>query len=315
MIFPDFDPALFTIPQFTLGSFAIGPLAIRWYALAYVAGILLGWRYAVMLVRNTRLWGARGPVATPVQVDDLILWITLGVIVGGRLGYVLFYMLPLEGQRQLLEQDWTVVFRTWEGGMSFHGGLIGVTLAIIGFAVANKMDILRLGDLAAPAVPIGLFFGRIANFINGELWGRETGAPWGIVFCNDRLRDPNTGICPAGEYPRHPSQLYEAALEGLFIFLVLWWASHNARWLRRPGALTGLFLTLYGTFRILLEGVRNPDAGLDRLPLGLTMGILLSVPMVAIGLFLLFLAMRRPLPPEEDAAPPKSASKAAHESA
>ena len=313
MPFPDFDPALFTIPQFEVAGWAIGPLAIRWYALAYVAGILLGWRYGLMLVRNLRLWGPRGPIATPVQIDDLVLWITLGVIVGGRLGYVLFYMLPMAEGRAMVASDWLVIFRVWEGGMSFHGGLIGVALAIIGFSWANRIDILRLGDLVAPCAPIGLFFGRIANFINGELWGRETSMPWGVVFCNDRLREQGGGVCAAGEWPRHPSQLYEAALEGLVIFLVLRWATHRARWLRRRGALVGLFLLLYGVFRMLLEQVRHPDAGLDNLPFGLTMGLMLSLPMAVIGMFLLFLAMRQPV--EDDAPPAEPPTAKAHEPA
>ena len=311
MNFPDFDPAVFTIPQFHLGALVLGPLSVRWYALAYIAGILLGWRYAVSLAKSPRLWGGRA-VATPIQIDDLVLWITIGVIVGGRLGYVLFYMLPVPESRAILANDWTEVFKTWHGGMSFHGGMIGVTVAVIAFALANRMNILRLGDLVAPCAPIGLFFGRIANFINGELWGRETGVPWGMVFCNDRLRGPDH-TCPAGDYPRHPSQLYEAALEGLVIFLVLRWATHHVRWLRREGAVTGAFLTLYGAFRILLEGTRNPDPGLDRLPFGLTMGILLSVPMLLAGLALIIRALRRPLPPEaEDAA---AATPDAHEPA
>jgi phosphatidylglycerol:prolipoprotein diacylglycerol transferase len=299
--FPDFDPAIFTIPQFHLGAVVIGPLAVRWYALAYVAGILLGWRYGVMLVKNQRLWGARKPTATPLQIDDLILWITLGVILGGRIGYVLFYMLPVPEQRAQLAADWTEVFKVWHGGMSFHGGAIGVMIAVAAFAVVNRIDMLKLGDLTAPCVPIGLFFGRIANFINGELWGRETSLPWGVVFCNERLRNESPNhACPAGDWPRHPSQLYEAALEGMVIFAVLALATWRWRWLRRRGALTGMFLTLYGMFRIMLEGVRNPDPGLDRLPLGLTMGMLLSAPMVIVGVFLLWLALRAPLPPESE---------------
>ena len=247
-----------------------------------------------------------------MQIDDLVLWITLGVIVGGRLGYVLFYMLPVAEGRAVLAHDWTEIFKTWHGGMSFHGGMIGVTVAVVAFALANRMSILRLGDLVAPCAPIGLFFGRIANFINGELWGRETGVPWGMVFCNDRLRGPN-GTCPAGEYPRHPSQLYEAALEGMVIFLVLLWLTRRVRWLRREGAVTGAFLALYGLFRILLEGTRQPDEGLNTLPFGLTMGILLSIPMLIAGLALLVRALRAPLPPETGDGPALPAD--AHEPA
>jgi phosphatidylglycerol:prolipoprotein diacylglycerol transferase len=263
--FPDFDPVLVHL----------GPFAIRWYALAYVAGILLGWRYAVGMLKNARLWQFRAPPLSPEQMDDLILWITLGVIVGGRLGYVLFY------KPALIWTDPLEIVRTWNGGMSFHGGLIGVTLALVGFAVGNRINLLRLADLTAPAVPIGLFFGRVANFINGELWGRPTTLPWGMVFPR------------AGPEPRHPSQLYEAGLEGLALFLILRWATHGAKLLPRRGAVTGLFLVFYGAFRILLEHVREPDRDMPGFPFGLTMGIMLSVPMVLAGLALI-LYSRRP---------------------
>jgi len=169
--FPDFDPVLIHL----------GPLAIRWYALAYVAGILLGWRYCVNLVRNLTLWGERTPTATVSQLDDLVLWITLGVILGGRLGYVLFY------KPALFAADPLEIVQVWHGGMSFHGGLIGVSVALILFARGAKMDLLRLADLVAPCVPIGLFFGRLANFINGELWGRVTQVPWAVVFCSPHI--------------------------------------------------------------------------------------------------------------------------------
>ena len=175
------------------------------------------------------------------------------------------------------------IFQIWNGGMSFHGGFLGVMFAIAGFAIANKTDMLRLGDLVAPCVPFGLFFGRLANFINGELWGRPTHLPWGMVFCTPNIMKTNFGQCPAGLDPRHPSQLYEASLEGIALFLILRWATHRARWLPRQGALTGLFMLFYGVFRIALENVRQPDQGLDHLPLGLTMGIILSTPMVLVG--------------------------------
>jgi len=273
--FPDFDPVLIQL----------GPIAIRWYALAYVAGILLGWRWAVALVKSRRPWRDAAPTATERQVDDLVLWITLGVIVGGRLGYVLFY------RPELIWTDPVEILRTWNGGMSFHGGLLGVTIALFGFALANRIEVVRLADLTAPAVPIGLFFGRIANFINGELWGRPTDAPWGVIFPQ------------AGPLARHPSQLYEAALEGLALFLILLWATHFARLLPRKGAVAGLFLTGYGVFRILLEGVREPDRGMPDFPLGLTMGGMLSIPMVIVGVGLL-LYSRRPaaLAPPDPAA-------------
>ena len=281
MIFPDFDPVMLHL----------GPLAIRWYALAYVAGILIGWRYAVSLVKNPRLWGGQTPVATPLQIDDLVLWVTLGVILGGRLGYVLFY------DTSVIWQDPLEVFKVWQGGMSFHGGLIGVTVAIAGFAWKNKIAPFRLSDIVAPVVPIGLFFGRIANFINGELWGRGTTAPWGVVFCNKTI-EATYGDCPAGLGARHPSQLYEAALEGLVLFVVLRLATHRFKWLRRDGAITGLFLVGYSLCRIVLENVREPDKQMPHFPLGLTMGMMLSTPMFLAGAFLLWRAFSKPLPPE-----------------
>ncbi len=263
MQFPNFDPVIFQI----------GPLAIRWYALAYVAGILLGWQYAVRLVKNARLWGGQTPVANGEQIDDLILWITLGVIVGGRIGYILFYA------PNLIWDDPLEIFQVWKGGMSFHGGFLGVVTAVILFARANRMDMFKLGDLVAPAVPIGLFFGRIANFINGELWGRPTSVPWGIQF-------PAAGI----EY-RHPSQIYEALLEGLVLFLILRFATHRLLWLQRRGAVCGLFMIGYGLFRVSLESVREPDA--QMLPFlrdVVTMGTLLSIPMLLVGVWMVWRA-------------------------
>jgi phosphatidylglycerol:prolipoprotein diacylglycerol transferase len=291
--FPDFDPVLVHL----------GPFAIRWYALAYVAGILIGWRYAVGLVRNASLWRGAAPTAVDRQVDDFVLWVTIGIIVGGRLGYVLFYML-LQQPDLLLQKPWTI-FATWEGGMSFHGGLIGVTLAILGFARNQKIDVVRLGDLTAACAPFGLFFGRLANFINGELWGRPTGAPWGIVFCNTRLQMANGGVCPAGFEPRHPSQLYEAGLEGLVLFAILRFATHGRKLLPRRGAVSGLFLLFYGLFRMALENVREPDRGMPDFPFGLTMGMLLSLPLVLGGIALLVWSRRpsalaQPLPPSPE---------------
>ena len=259
MQFPEFDPVLIHL----------GPIAIRWYALAYVAGILLGWRYGVRLVRNLKIWRGRRPTADDKQIDDLVLWVTLGVIVGGRLGYVLFY------RPDLFVTDPMEILRTWNGGMSFHGGLIGVTLAMCGFAMANRINVVRLADVTSPCVPIGLFFGRIANFINGELWGRPTTLPWGIIF-------PRAGL-----EPRHPSQLYEAGLEGIALFLLLRWATHGPKLLPRKGAVSGLFLVGYAISRILLEFVREPDRDMPHFPLGLTMGMMLSIPMLAAGIGLI----------------------------
>jgi phosphatidylglycerol---prolipoprotein diacylglyceryl transferase len=290
--FPDIPRELFSLPAVDLGGLKLGPFAVRWYALAYIAGILLGWRYAVGLVRNSKLWGPAGPPARDVQIDDMILWITVGIILGGRLGYVLFYMLPLASGRETLLHDPVEVVRLWHGGMSFHGGAIGVAIALVAFARAQRLSLLGLADVAAACVPIGLFFGRVANFINGELWGRVTTAPWGIVFCGRHIETYADGGCIAGPLPRHPSQLYEATLEGLILFLILRLATHRAHCLARPGQVTGLFLMFYGLFRIALENVRMPDEGLRDLPLGITVGMMLSAPMVLAGVFLIWRGSR-----------------------
>jgi phosphatidylglycerol:prolipoprotein diacylglycerol transferase len=294
--FPDFDPVAIPIPALHLGALVLGPFPIRWYALGYIAGILLGWRYGIAMVRNLKLWGPRTPTATPAQIDDLILWITLGIILGGRIGYILFYMLVNDTQRADLFAHPLTAFEVWNGGMSFHGGFLGAGLAIVAFARINRIDLLLLADLAAPCEPIGHFFVRIANFVNGELWGRVTHVPWGMVFCNAHIRAANNGLCPAGPDPRHPSQLYEAALEGLVMFLVLRWATHHAKWLQKRGAIIGLWLAGYGLSRTLLETVRSPDEGMPSFPLGLTMGMILSIPMLLAGLWLLWRALRAPAP-------------------
>ncbi|OGN49618.1 MAG: prolipoprotein diacylglyceryl transferase, partial [Caulobacterales bacterium RIFOXYA1_FULL_67_7] len=200
MPFPEFDPVLIHL----------GPLPIRWYALAYVAGIVLGWWYAARLVKTERLWAPGKPPINTTQLDDLVLWIVLGIILGGRLGYALFYKPIMYAQLftgQTLGERFEL-FQLWTGGMSFHGGFLGVCLAIVLYSRSQKIDMLRLGDVIAPVVPIGLMFGRLANFINGELWGRETTVPWAVRFCNARIQQMY-GFCPAGDAPRHPSQLYE----------------------------------------------------------------------------------------------------------
>lgn len=286
MPFPEFDPVLISI----------GPLPIRWYALAYVGGIVLGWWYAARLVKTERLWLPGRPPMTPVQLDDLALWIAIGIILGGRLGYALFYQPQMFAQLftgETLGQRFELL-QLWTGGMSFHGGFLGVVAAIVIFARKNGLPMLKVGDLIAPVVPIGLLFGRIANFINGELWGRETTVPWAIRFCNDRIREMY-GFCPAGDVPRHPSQLYEAGLEGLLLLAVLSFMIWKGRALARPGLITGVFLVGYGLSRALLETVRQPDAGLDNLPLGLTMGMMLSIPMILVGAWLIWRARSRPL--------------------
>ena len=281
---------------------------IRWYALAYVAGIVLGWWYAGVLIKKNSLWSPRRPPIGSVQLDDLILWITLGIILGGRLGYALFYK-PAMYLQLFTGDSWgerLELFQLWTGGMSFHGGFLGCTLAVILYSRRQKLNTLSIGDMALSTAPIGLFFGRIANFINGELWGRETTVPWAVRFCNARI-EQMYGVCPAGDVPRHPSQLYEAGLEGLLLFGILALAVWKFRLLSKPGYITGLFLVGYGVIRASLENVRQPDVGFDHLPFGLTMGMILSIPMVLVGAWLIWRAWKTPpvveeLEPEEAAA-------------
>lgn len=258
--YPVIDPVLVNI----------GPLPIRWYALAYISGILLGWRYILDLLKTEYLWGARKPLLSPVQLDDLILWITLGIIVGGRIGHVVFYT------PQILLADPLEIFMVWHGGMSFHGGTLGVLIATLVFARLNKLDLYELGDLICAAAPLGLLFGRLANFIKPELWGRVTEVPWAMIFPG------------AGPLPRHPSQLYEAALEGVVLFLILRWGTHGAKLLQKRGVIAGLFFLGYGLIRVALENVREPDVGMPDFPLGLTMGMILSLPMILGGSWLIW---------------------------
>ena len=295
--FPDIPPAIFTIPAVHLGSLLLGPFPIRWYALGYITGILLGWRYAVRLARDRKLWGAAGPPATVPQIDDMILWITIGVIAGGRIGYILFYMLPLASGRADLAADPVEIIRLWHGGMSFHGGLTGVIIALVIFTRQQRIGLLSLTDLVAPCVPIAFGLVRVANFVNGELWGRVTRSPIGMVFCGSHLATNADGSCVAGPLPRYPSQLFEATFEGLVLFALLWVATYRWGWLRRQGAITGLFLLGYGVARTSLENVRMPDEGLRDLPYGLTMGMILSAPMILGGVFLMWRAFRRPVEP------------------
>lgn len=225
----------------------IGPIAIRWYALAYVAGILLGWWYALRLVRDSRLWTAWGgqPPLSDRQVDDFIVWATLGIILGGRIGYILFYGLIYQPEQY---SDPMVWLRIWEGGMSFHGGLIGVIVAVILFAILKRLDMVRMGDVVASVAPIGLFTGRIANFVNGELFGKVApDVPWAMVFPH------------GGPLPRHPSQIYEGLMEGVLLFVILRALAYRFRAFDRPGAITAAFLFFYGLFRIIGEIFRDSD--------------------------------------------------------
>jgi len=260
--FPAIDPVLVSI----------GPVAIRWYALAYIVGILGGWLYARAIVRSQRLWGGPAPL-TVTDYDDFVLWVTLGIILGGRTGYVLFY-----NPGYFAEHPAEIV-QLWKGGMSFHGGFLGCVLAVILFARHRGLPILSLGDITCAAGTIGIFLGRIANFINGELWGRATDVPWAMVFPN------------GGPVPRHPSQLYEAMLEGLVLFAVLALLM-RAGALKRPGTIIGVFALGYGVARLFCELFREPDAQLGFLWGGLTMGMLLTLPLMLAGLAFLFVARR-----------------------
>ncbi|MEH2529455.1 phosphatidylglycerol:prolipoprotein diacylglycerol transferase [Bradyrhizobium sp. AZCC 1588] len=266
-------------PEIHPVAISIGPFAIRWYALAYICGIVLGWIYARALIRKEKLWGGPAPIA-PVQLDDFILWVTIGIIVGGRTGYVLFY------NPAFFIQNPIAIFKLWEGGMSFHGGFLGCVAAVMLFALKNKISILSLGDITTAVAPIGIFLGRLANFIKGELWGREADAsvPWRMIFPDDPL-----------QLFRHPSQLYEAALEGFLLFVVLA-AMVRMGALKRPGLILGSFIAIYGLARIASEFFREPDPQLGFLWGGLTMGMLLSVPMIIAGAILIMMAWRRETP-------------------
>ena len=260
---------LITFPVFDAIAISIGPVAMRWYALAYIAGIVLGWIYARSLLKTGRLWDGPPPLSL-AQLDDFILWVTIGIIVGGRTGYVLFYNLPFFIQHP------AEIFELWKGGMSFHGGFMGCVVAVMWFARVNGISILSLGDITTAVAPIGLFLGRLANFINSELWGRaaDPSLPWAIIFPN------------GGPVPRHPSQLYEAGLEGILLFTILAVMIRLGA-LKRPGLILGSFIAIYGLARIIGEHFREPDPQLGFLWGGLTMGMLLSVPMVIAGAILI----------------------------
>jgi phosphatidylglycerol---prolipoprotein diacylglyceryl transferase len=261
--FPAINPVLISI----------GPFAVRWYALAYIVGIIAGWFYARAIISSPKLWGGPPPL-TVTDFDDFVIWITLGIILGGRIGYVLFYNFahfaanPIE------------IPQLWNGGMSFHGGVIGCAAAIVLFALRRHIAILSLADVTAAVAPIGLFLGRIANFINGELWGRPSDVPWAMVFPH------------GGPIPRHPSQLYEATLEGVLLFIIVAWLVRSGA-LKRPGVVTGVFALGYGAARIACEFFREPDVQLGFLWGGLTMGMLLCIPLILAGIAILAVALKR----------------------
>jgi len=286
--FPDLSPTIFEVEIFGL------TLALRWYALAYIAGILIGWGLVSKAVRTPGLWSGPAPM-TAEQVERLLTWVVFGVILGGRLGYVVFY-----DPGTYLAEPWKIP-QVWEGGMAFHGGFVGVVVAGVWFCRREKIPMLSVGDLMAVAVPPALMLGRLANFNNAELWGRPTTLPWGVIFPGEAAQvcDGVVGLCA-----RHPSQLYQAALEGFLLGAVLLWLAFRQGWFKRPGALMGVFLLGYGVARFVVEFVRQPDAqfvsagnpvgfALQLGEYGLTMGQLLSLPMIAAGLWFALRARAR----------------------
>ena len=286
--FPEISPDIFSIDLFGM------TFALRWYALAYIAGLVIGWRIVTALVRRPALW-RDGPPMSAEQVESLLTWIILGVIIGGRMGFVLFYQ-----PAQFLANP-AQILRVWEGGMSFHGGFLGVVVAALIFCRKERIPLLPTADALAVATPPGLLLGRIANFINAELWGRPTTLPWGVAFPGEAAQtcEGVIDICA-----RHPSQLYEAALEGLILGAVLLVLVFRRGWLKMPGQTFGLFLAGYGAARFVVELFRQADAQfitpdnpmgyvLQLGPAGLSMGQLLSLPMILGGLMLIALARRR----------------------
>jgi phosphatidylglycerol:prolipoprotein diacylglycerol transferase len=266
--------ALLPYPRFDPVLVSFGPFAIRWYALAYIAGILLGWLYARAVIANQRWWGGPAPL-TVADYDDFVLWVTLGIILGGRIGYVLFYNFELFREHPI------EMLKVWNGGMSFHGGFLGCVLAVGLFAWKRGISFLSLGDITCAAGPIGLFLGRLANFVNQELWGRETDVPWAMIFPLDR-----------DQLARHPSQLYEATLEGLVLLLILHVLIRRGA-LKRPGLIIGAFAMLYAVMRSFCELFREPDVQLGFLWRGTTMGMLLSIPLFLAGVGFVVYALRR----------------------
>ncbi len=268
LLFPQFSPTIVEFGPIAFAGYQLGPFGIRWYAMAYILGLVLGWRLMRRLVRLAP------SVASEIQVDDFLTWATIGVVLGGRLGYVLFYQpgYYLANPARALE--------VWHGGMSFHGGFLGVALATVWFCRKYRIALLGFADRLAVVAPIGLMLGRIANFINGELWGRQAPdwLPWAMIFPN------------AGDIPRHPSQLYQATMEGLLLFLVLFTLSRRQAIRARFGSLTGVFLVGYALARIVGEFFRQPDAFLGFLFAGATMGQLLSLPMLLAGVWLVLRA-------------------------
>jgi len=278
MTFPDISPFVFGLEYNGIG--------IRWYALAYIVGLLLAWRLAMILTARPKLWAGETPPYQPEKAETLLFMLTLGVILGGRLGFVLFY------NWDYYSQNPAEILKTWQGGMAFHGGLLGVVVGGLIFCRLNKAPILSTADSIAAGVPFGLLFGRIANFINGELWGKPGDVPWAMQFPQ---ANPLTGERDWTNLtePRHPSQLYEAGLEGLLLMIILIALAFGGG-LKRPGLIAGVFLLGYGVARFVVEFWRDPNPGLDCVtPLCLQMGQVLSMPMIIAGLLIAGFAMKR----------------------
>ncbi|MEO9826939.1 MAG: prolipoprotein diacylglyceryl transferase [Paracoccaceae bacterium] len=281
--FPDISPNLVEIP---LG---FATLPIRWYALAYIVGIFIGYWILRRAISRPALWANDSSPLSRDQLESLVTWMILGIILGGRLGYVLFY-----SQGGFL-QDPAAILRVWEGGMAFHGGFLGVVISGLLFCKFHKVNVTKLADGLALATPFGLMLGRVANFINAELWGRTTDVPWGVIFPGRAAQSCADAICV-----RHPSQLYQAGLEGLTLALLLLYLAFRKGWLRTPGAICGAFIAGYGVSRFVVEYFRQPDAQfitpdnpLGTVFLGMSMGQLLSLPMIAVGVVILVTARRR----------------------
>ena len=289
ILFPEISPEIFSVD---IGGFEF---ALRWYALSYIIGIFLGWRLAVLATRRADLWPRNQSPIEPVQAEDLMTWIVFGVILGGRLGYVIFY----EPSKYIV--DPVSILKVWQGGMSFHGGFLGVVFTAYLFFKRNLVPYASGADLLALCTPIGLLLGRIANFINAELWGRATEMPWGVAFPGEAAQACGqlSGLCA-----RHPSQLYEAVLEGLLLGMILIFVAFRKNGLKRPGLISGLFFAGYGIARYMVEFFRQPDAQFQSVTnpvgyafqfgdYGLTMGQSLSLPMIILGIALIITALRR----------------------
>lgn len=260
-------------------AFSLGPVSVRWYGLAYMSGFILGWLYMRKLVSSPTLWRDKPPL-TPEQADDFLLWATIGTVLGGRLGYIFLYE-----PKQFIAEPLRI-FYTWEGGMAFHGGLVGVCIAVWLFSRRNRTPLLGLADLAAACVPFGLFFGRLANFINGEMYGRLTDVPWAVVFPAKFMQNHDY---PG---PRHPTQLYEALLEGALMFVLLRFLTHHRGALKRPGLTAGVFFVAYGAARIFVEFYKEWDVLQFFTTRWFSEGMVYSLPMVALGLYLAWQAER-----------------------